>query len=119
MAFFFLSIPGLGISVGAFSEVGHSKTRGSSPDMPQTGSPLAKGELNPRVRVTPILIPVLILQYPLWPWGAMIWYNAGALYKYCTGTLYRSLIIIVHRTIFTKAIARGHGHSGLCVPTAR
>jgi hypothetical protein len=36
-----------GISVGAFGIFGveNSKTRGSRPGMPKTGSPLAKGEL--------------------------------------------------------------------------
>jgi hypothetical protein len=33
------------ISVGAFSGVGNAKTRGSSPEMSKTGSPLAKDEL--------------------------------------------------------------------------
>jgi hypothetical protein len=32
--------------VGAFLGVGNAKTRGSSPEMPKTGSPLAKGELH-------------------------------------------------------------------------
>jgi hypothetical protein len=31
--------------VGAFSGVENAKVRGSSPEMPKTGSPLAKGEL--------------------------------------------------------------------------
>jgi hypothetical protein len=34
-----------GISVGAFSELKIPKPRGASPEMPKTGSPLAKGEL--------------------------------------------------------------------------
>ena len=34
-----------GISVGAFSGVENAKMWGSSPEMPKTGSPLAKGEL--------------------------------------------------------------------------
>jgi hypothetical protein len=34
------------ISVGAFSGVENAKMRGSSPEMPKTGSPLAKGELH-------------------------------------------------------------------------
>jgi hypothetical protein len=33
------------ISVGAFSGVENAKMWGSSPEMPKTGSPLAKGEL--------------------------------------------------------------------------
>jgi hypothetical protein len=33
------------VSVGAFSGVENAKMRGSSPEMPKTGSPLAKGEL--------------------------------------------------------------------------
>jgi hypothetical protein len=33
------------ISVGAFSGVENAKMRGSSPEMPKTGSPLAKGKL--------------------------------------------------------------------------
>jgi hypothetical protein len=34
--------------VGAFSGVENAKMRGPSPEMPKTGSPLAKGELGPR-----------------------------------------------------------------------
>ena len=48
MTFFFFSdffFNPRGISVGAFSGVGNTKTWGSSPEMPKTGSPLAKGEL--------------------------------------------------------------------------
>jgi hypothetical protein len=35
--------------VGAFSGVENAKMRGPSPEMPKTGSPLAKGELRRRV----------------------------------------------------------------------
>jgi hypothetical protein len=38
------------ISVGAFSGVENAKMWGSSPEMPKTGSPLAKGGLVPKIR---------------------------------------------------------------------
>ena len=43
--FFQLFFNPRGISVGAFSGVENAKIRGPSPEMPKTGSPLAKGEL--------------------------------------------------------------------------
>ena len=47
MTFFFFQLffNPRGISVGAFSGVENAKLWGSSPEMPKTGSPLAKGEL--------------------------------------------------------------------------
>jgi hypothetical protein len=46
-----------GISAGAFSGVENSKMWGSSPEMPKTGSPLAKDELAPKCPLVSALRP--------------------------------------------------------------
>ena len=53
------------ISVGAFSGVENAKMRGSSPEMPKTGSPLAKGELTALAKRGEI--PVFCLTAPGFP----------------------------------------------------